>query len=373
MDPPALTRVLFLSQAPGVGGGERATLPALAWLPDLDVTVVAPEPVCLFAEKHGLRAIRLELPRAHKLTHLPMMGWRSRRILQIARGQDAALVYANGTRALPYAVGARLLGGPPLLAHHHGLLTTGPVRLLLFGLKWWADAIVVPSNASASPLRPKSKVHVIPNGIDLGHFRPAHDRAGAKEALGLPRESWVVGMVGRANPGRGMAPFIDLVRRLVTSHPAVRFVLAGGAAFPHEREHYELISRHASEIGDRLVLTGHLQDPLPAYHAIDVFVHLADPEGFGLTVVEAMACGIPVVAYRWGGVAEILEDGASGFLVEPGSLKAAAQAVEHLLVDEKERHAIGERGRAVCEERYGLERYARTIASLIREVAGRTP
>lgn len=363
--------MLFLSLAPGVGGGERAVLPALAGLDEIDLVVAGPEPVCRYAASLGARAIPLEFPHAYRLVGLPTAALRSRRIVQLARQEQAQILYANGTRAMSYATIARVLGGPPLIAHHHGIFSWGPWRSLVFGLKRWADAIVVPSRVAGSPFRSSRKLHVIPNGVDLSHFGPPRDRRSVREQFGLPSEGAVVGMVGRATPGRGMAPFVGLARLLAPMMPDVSFLLAGGAAFPDERMDYEHLERQAAEVGQRMVLTGYLNDPLSAYQAMDVFVHLADPEGFGLSVVEAMSCGLPVVAYDWGGVAEIVDKASTGLLVEPGNLEAAAEAVKYLLVDEETRRSMGSRARAVCEERYGVERFSGQISSVIAAVASR--
>lgn len=362
---------MLLSQAPGVGGGERVVIPALARASSLEVVLAGHAPVCRMAEEAGLQTVELELPFAHRLTHLGVVAGGSLKVARLARRLGAHLVYANGTRAMPYAAGARALGGPRFVAHHHGLFTTGPFRALVFGVERLAEAIVVPSRAVAAPFPGRHKVRVIPNGIDLEHFRPTDDPAGPRRALGLEEDALVVGTVTRADPRKGMETFVRTATRIAAETSGVRFLIGGGATFPHEQEAYERTRRGAvSALGERVVLTGRLDDPLPAFQAMDVFVHVGDPEGFSLTTLEALACAVPVVAYRWGGVAEILEHGRTGLLVDPGDEGAAAEAVRRLAGDSELRRNLGRRGREVCEERYGIERFSRELGDLLLSVIG---
>jgi glycosyltransferase involved in cell wall biosynthesis len=361
-----VSRVLFFSQAPGVGGGERVALSGLAAVDDVDVVVAGPTPVTRYARELGFESRDFDLPRAHKPVHALRALTGSARVRRLAHELRANVLYANGTRAIPYALGARALGGPPVVFHHHGLLTTGAVRTLARAVDRFADIVVVPSRASAEPFRRADKIRLVPNGIDLARFHPPAERPEAKRRWGLDPSALVVGTVTRPDPTKGMGRFLDLVERVAGEQPRTRFLLAGGPVFPHEREPYRRIVERAARLGPEVVTTGPLSDPVAAYQAMDVFVHLAEPEGFGLTVVEAMACGVSVVAYRWGGVGEIL-DGLPT-LVPPHDLDAAAGAVMRLSSDGDHRTAAAAGGRARCEERYGLEKMVSRLAAVLEEV-----
>lgn len=364
--------MLLLSQAPGVGGGERVVIPALARASELDVTVAGHEPVCRFAEEVGLHAVRLELPWVRGWLEVVPLAAGALRVRSLARRRGADVLYANGTRAMSYAVGARALGGPPVIAHHHGLLTAGPVGSLVWGLRRWADVIIVPSRASGEPFGDAAKMRLVPNGIDLGRFRLPDDPVSARRALGLPEDAAVVGTVSRADPRKGMGSFLRVAAAVARMLPEVHFLLAGGAIFPHEEPHHEQVRRDAAGLlGDRVVLTGRLDDPLIAFQAMDVFVHPSEPEAFPTTVIEAMACGLPVVAYAWGGATEIVEDGATGLLVPPKDEEAAAVAVMRLLTEREFAVAAGAAARARCLERYDVERFARELAGIVTSLVRR--
>jgi glycosyltransferase involved in cell wall biosynthesis len=350
-------RVMFLSGAPGIGGGERGVMPSLAASASIDLVVVGPAPVAEYARSLGAEAITLDLRRAHKLVHGPRVAVGARRVQKLFAAIGADVLYANGTRAIPYAVGARLLGCRPLIFHHHGLLTDGPIRTLTFAVNRFADAVIAPSRVSAEPFIAGGKVHVIPYGIDVQRFAPVTaSRAG---------DVCVVGSLTRPDPTKGMHDFIELARRMKSQVRRAEFVLGGGPVFPHEHKPYASVVADAASAGVRT--TGHVRDTVPFYNALDVFVHLAGPEGFGLIVVEALACGVPVVAYDWGAIPEVF--GGLVTLVPPGDIDAAAAAVDALLTNEQRRITEGARGRQAAEQRFTIDRMAAEIEAVVASAA----
>ena len=360
------SRVLFFSQAPGVGGGERAVLPLLTRLDAVDLVVAAPAPVAEYARSLGAAVIEVELPRAHRLVHGARVLRGARRVRQLVRTTGANLLYANGTRAIPYAVGAAVIGARPLLFHHHGLLERGPVRTLVRASSRFADAIVVPSTTAALPFRAwASKVHVIPNGIDVEQFRPD----GRRPIIDPDMRSAaaVVATLTRPDRSKGMSEFVDLAAAVAESLPSAQFVVGGGPVFPHETKPYRLVRERARMLGSRMTLTGRVEDPAAFYRTVDVFVHLGRPEGFGLTVLEALASGVPVVAYDWGAIPEVFAGLVA--LVPPGDIGAAADAVVRLATDAPRRARMAAHGRAAVEERFAAERTAAALCAVIESVA----
>jgi glycosyltransferase involved in cell wall biosynthesis len=338
-------------------------LQALALIPDADVVVSAPDPVCRYAEDLGFRTAAFEMKRSHRLTHAGRVLLGALRVRRLARAHDAEVLYANGTRAIPYAVCARALGGPPVLFHHHGLLTGGPVRTLVRWVDRWTDALVVPTQVNAEPFRQSSKVHIVANGVDLARFSPSPDPGRAKRELGIPEDARVVGTVTRPDPTKGMLAFLDLAERLRDS--GAWFLLAGGPTFPHEVAAYGRVREKADALGSRVILTGSLDDPRRAYWAMDCFVHLGEPEVQPLTILEAMGCGLPIVGYHWSGLPELL--GEDGLLVEPGRVDAAAGAVQRLLADSERSDALSASGRHRCESLHRIEQTADALRRVLTE------
>lgn len=352
-------RVLFLSGAPGVGGGERAVMPSLARSDAIELVVAGPEPVAAYARELGARAVTLDLPRAHKLTHAPRIALGARRVRRLYRELGAELLYANGTRAIPYAAPAALLGSRPLLFHHHGLLTDGPVRALAFAVNRFADAVIAPSAVSAEPFRAAGSVHVIPYGIDVQRFSPNDDSH--------PRDMCVVGSLTRPDPSKGMNDFLELARHVRQTGRDVRFVLGGGPAFPHEHAPYASIVAAAATLG--VQTPGHIADTPSFFRGLDVFVHLGGPEGFGLVVVEALACGVPVVAYDWGAIRQAFSQLVT--VVPPHDVVAASAAVDALLDDPARRAQEARRGRDAVVQRFAVDRMAAEIETVVLSLLAR--
>jgi glycosyltransferase involved in cell wall biosynthesis len=333
-------------------------MPSLAASPALDLVVAGPAAVASYGRDLGADAVELDLPRAHKLTHGARIATGARRVRKLFGALRADVLYANGTRAIPYAVAARLIGSRPLLFHHHGLLADGPVRSLTFAVDRFADAVIAPSHASARPFRATSRVHVIPYGIDVRRFRPADDPA-------PPHGRPAVGSLTRPDPSKGMPDFLELARSIAGRGRRVDFVLGGGPAFPHEIAAFAALSDRAAQEGVRT--TGHVDDTPGFFNSLDVFVHLGGPEGFGLVVAEALACGVPVVAYDWGAIPELFDGLVT--VVPPRDVTAAADAVEALLDDASRRQDEGRRGREAVRTRFAATRMAadieRVVASLV--------
>lgn len=360
---------MLLSQAPGLGGGEKLTLTALARSARLEIIVLAHREVCEFARKIGLRAFELEFPWVHRLRHLPLLLINALRLVVRLRRLGVDLLYANGTRAITYGVAARAFGGPKLVVHHHGLFRGGPIGLLLIGVRRWGDLIIVPSTTVARYFRDSKRFVILANGVDIDHFRPPDDRAIAKKKLGFEGDRQVIGTVGRTDIWKGMLTFVRVAGHVLERSPGTQFLIVGGAVFPHETRHFEMVWREALAVLDGSVLmTGQVDDIKPCLEAMDVFVHLGYPEGFGLAAVEAMSTGVPVVAYEWGGLAEIVESGSTGLLVEPHAEEKAASAILELVSDPARALQMGKRARAQCESKYSMDRYAAELENHLLEV-----
>lgn len=276
-------------------------------------------------------------------------------VARLARRVGAQVIYANQLHAIPHGIAARLFGGPALVAHNHEILSGFPSRMVEMGLSKVAAAVVAPSRAAA-PKVPTELLHIVPAGIDLDRFAPVHH---------APRV--VVGTVGRPSRGKGMHEFIGMARRVSARIRDVEFLMAGGPAFPHEQAEFEALKAEAQSIGVEMV--GAVQDSAPWYRKMSIFVHSGRPEAFPTTVLEAMASGIPVVAFQWGGLVEMVDPGVTGVLVPGGDQTALAEAVLSLLADEKQRTRMGETARKVAEERFGLQRSSDRIQEIILAAA----
>ncbi len=230
-----------------------------------------------------------------------------------------------------------------------------------------ADLVLAPSDFVARRLRAQGvrrPIEVLPTGIDLERFRPG-GRTAARHALGLGAAGRVLLYVGRLDREKNLDFLLHAVARIATPG-GVRLLLVGrgmqGAALRG--------AAAARGMGERIEFRGGVPpDGLSAYYrAADAFVFASTTETQGLAVLEAMACGLPVVAVRASGIEEVVAEGVSGLLV-PEDPAVFAAAVTQVLTDPDlaAKLAIGGREAAA---RLGSLAMVRRLVSLYRRVRG---
>jgi D-inositol-3-phosphate glycosyltransferase len=181
------------------------------------------------------------------------------------------------------------------------------------------------------------KIHVIPGGVDTAVFHP-QDRRQARRALQLDLDAPVLLFVGRLQPLKGIDTLLRAAQEVRLHHDRLQvLVIGGGVDAWDDREAQEL--QRLRVLSEKLGLTPHVrfinaqpQHTLARYYAAaDVFVMPSHYESFGMVVLEAMACGTPVVASRVGGLTSTVVSGQTGFLVPQGDGPAFARAILRLL------------------------------------------
>jgi len=238
-------------------------------------------------------------------------------------------------------------------------LPAAAVPLVRRAARLVADRVVAVSASAASTVG-RSDVVVIHQGVGIPH------QAGERSPDGRPR----VGLVGRIAPWKGQDVFVATAAQLAPEFPDAEFVLAGSPLFGEEPFEAQLRRQVASlGLGDRVRFLGFCEDVWEVYRDLDVVVHastLAEP--YGNVVLEAMASRRALVAAGAGGVLELVEDGVTGLLTPPGDADALAGAVGRLLRCPDERRRIADAGRRHVEQRFSLERDARALEGVWREV-----
>lgn len=245
--------------------------------------------------------------------------------------------------------------GLPALRRAHAVLTIhdlAPLHWPEHYLRWphvrvghmWqyalaqrADAVIVPSQATASDVArrlriPEARIRVIHEAVDPDFAPPTHDegRRRARERFAVP-ERYVL-YVGQFDPRKNMDGLLAAFAEAAGSDPDLRLVIAGDLGKLETHLRAALGRTRAPQ--DRVIVTGYVDDATLAalYAGAECLLHAALLEGFGLTPLEALAAGTPVVGYRAGAVEEVVGD--AGILVDPGQAGALGEALTSFLSSE---------------------------------------
>ncbi len=235
------------------------------------------------------------------------------------------------------------------------------------------DAIIATSDISASYL--KRPATVIPHGVDTDVYAPPADRAAAFAEAGLPGR-YAVGCFGRVRAQKGSDVFVEAMCRLLPRYPDFAAVMVG-AIMPEQAAFANDLKKRieSAGLGSRIVIAGELEiaDVQRWYRRLTIYAFTSRNEGFGLTLIEAMAAGAALVASRAGAAELVVEDSVTGTLTPPGDADALVAALEPLMRDPASAEAMGKRGRARVLEKFSLDAEARAIAEVYRHLLRPTP
>ncbi len=380
----AALRVLYLASTKSQGGIERHSVDLASALREKGVAVqYACSPggyVEAWCAERGIPTLPFRVRNSGDLGAVF-------RLAGLIRAQRIDVVHAHSRRDYVIVVlGTALarLGSPRhphLILHAHMNRPLGsPPRLSGRFFAWGADAVVAVSGTVADRLHSDHQfshtlVCRIYNGIPLGDYAPPGSaeaqalREEVRHEWGYPPSALVLGVVGRLD-AKGQASLVRVLPDLGWRFPDLRLVLIGSEGEPGARAEMDALASEGG-VTDRLTYTGPREDVPRLLSGLDVLVHLPRDEAFGLALAEAMAAGLPTVATRVGGCREVVQEGTTGLLVEPGDLPALSTALEFLL-DPAEgaarRTAMGGAGRQVVEAEFTRGRQVALLLALYQKV-----
>lgn len=285
-------------------------------------------------------------------------------LLKLWRRRQPLIWHARRNNEMIAGVMLRALGWPLKLVftsaaqRHHSWITRWLIRR--------TDAIIATSDLSASFL--KVSATVIPHGVDTAVYAPPHDRAAAFAESGLPGR-YAIGCFGRVRAQKGTDVFVDAMCRLLPRYPDFTAVIVGQVTPEQTVFANDLKKRiEAAGLQLRVVITGELpiEQVQRWYQRLTIYAFTSRNEGFGLTLIEAMAAGSALVAARAGAAELVVEDGVTGVLIPTGDADALAAALEPLMRDVAAATVMGERGRARVLAKFSLDAEAARIGEVYR-------
>ncbi|QRZ13116.1 glycosyltransferase family 4 protein [Paracoccus methylovorus] len=258
-----------------------------------------------------------------------------------------------------------------VLRRRYRLLFTSAAQRRHTGFTRWLirqqDALIATSPQAASYLeRPAT---VILHGVDLSVFHPAADREALRTELGFAPDDIVIGCFGRIRAQKGVDLLVEAALRLFPSRPRARLIFTGRVTTDNQSFTDELKARiDAAGLSGRIRFLGEVpwEQVVRNYQAIDLFAAPARWEGFGLTPLEAAACGVPSVAARVGAFETLIREDETGSLVPREDVDALTRALARWLDDDAGRQAAGQAARAHVQTNHAIEGEAQAITQVYR-------
>jgi glycosyltransferase involved in cell wall biosynthesis len=252
------------------------------------------------------------------------------------------------------------------------------MRRLLYPFRKKCSAAIVNSDSVARDLEqvaPGLGITRIYNAIDVDRFSPQGNRLDLDAQAGIaPAAPGTVkiGLIATFARWKGHRIFLEALSRLPAGTP-VRGYIIGGAIYQTDGSQWseDELRAEAARLGltDKVGFTGFVEDTPAALRSLDVVVHAStQPEPFGMVIIEAMACGKPVIASQAGGAAELIADGENALAHSPGDPIALARQMEKLVLDAGLRSRLGARGRLEAERKYHRARLAEQLVAVYAAV-----
>ena len=390
-------KIVFVNPVGVIGGAERVLLTMIAALlntkPNIQLFLIVGTDGLLIeaAEKLGVQVKLVKLPEelnqlgdsAFKGSNRAVMGLILFRLVKILPniGQylrefqrslqqlQPDLIHSNGikTHLLIALAGIKDI---PIIWHIHDFYSSRPLMAqVLKQVSYGAKLGIAISEAVAKDAKttlPKLPIEIIYNAVDINYFSP----------IPSPRHTFLkIGLVATFARWKGHDIFLAAASEIIKTYPNlnVRFCIVGGAIYKTRGSQFseqELKDKAAHlEIADKVDFLGFKQDIAQVYRDLDIVIHAStQPEPFGLAIVEAMACGKPVIVSQAGGAAELFTHNYDGVGVPPGEPKALAAAIIDLLDHPEKRQLLSENARKTATKNFSHQRLGEQIITIYQQV-----
>jgi glycosyltransferase involved in cell wall biosynthesis len=213
---------------------------------------------------------------------------------------------------------------------------------------------------------PPGSIRVIDNGIDLDRFTQSKPTGTLKAELGICENDIVVTIVGRLSPEKGHRTFLKAAKTIYAKQAHVRFLIVGDGPMDAE-----LRAEAASlNLGERVIFAGFRQDMPEIYALSDLLVNASSIEGLPMTILEAMASKVPVIAARTGGIPGIVKDNETGLLVDSGDEDGLRARMELLIADREKSRRLAAAAFELVTMKYSRKRMCEAYWEVYQEVLG---
>lgn len=306
-----------------------------------------------------------------------------RELLEFFRERKFDVVHTHGPKAGVAARVAARRAGTPVVVHtvHGSEFEPGEKgwRNALYRIserfaarycdRIFAAAHNVVDQCVEAKIAPRGKYTVVYRGIDTSPFADAKREPGLRDELGIPQNARVIATLAGLSPEKGYEFVVPAAARVIRKYPDTHMLLIGGGPMLHS------LKAQTLELG--VLANFHFAgsvplSQIPRYLAqADLFWHLLPHERFLRPIIQALAAGLPAVAFRIGGIPEVVKDGETGYCVEPEQPGEVAKATAKLWNDPAAARRMGETGKFRALEQFAWPRMAATFEKEYRELLER--
>jgi glycosyltransferase involved in cell wall biosynthesis len=294
-------------------------------------------------------------------------------LLLLLRRERFDLIHVHSSKAgFLGRLAALLLRRRPVIYTPHGLYFLGQkgwryhfYRLLEQTAGYFTDRVIAVSASEKAALIDArifspQRVVLIENGIDVKKYIPPVDRWSVRQQLCLPEKGPVVGTVSRFVPQKNPEMIFEITRYLIHTIPNIHFIWCG------EGELLSYYQKRASleHLLPQLHMPGFSVDVRKVLASLDIFIAASSFEGLPYSVLEAMACALPVVATNSGGLRDIIRHEQTGLLLQTDSPSEFGAAISDLLADSERRHILGSAGRRLIMQHFTVQESLRQTQQL---------
>ncbi len=386
MIPKDRLKIAILDHSPDLGGAEVAILTLLRNLDRsrFETTVILPSkgtfskalekvdvPIAVIRLPMGL--IRLKRGRALQsffflLVSFFYLQYYLLRLCVYLKRNHFHLVLTNTIKAHLYGSIAARLCSIPLVWRFHDILVPPDfspllIRFIVFFGNLFPKRILAVSRTAQDHLVQSGvkngKTEVIFNAAEDERFGIGEDCKNIREEYSLENDVKLIGCIGRIIPQKGQKVLLSAIPGIIRRYPEIFFLIIGDIFLQDEAYKKELLEIiHKNGIEERVKFAGFRPNIVHMMRSLDILVFPSvAPEAFGLSILEAMSLGKPVVASDIGGVKEMIEDRVSGLLVEPGHPEQIAERIIFLFEHPEICERIGQKAKEVAQQEFSLKNY----------------
>lgn len=293
-------------------------------------------------------------------------------VAQVLRRYRVDLLHTHSWTTLVCGLAAARLARVSSVIHTVHEDFVGHVRRARWLARRFTDQFIAVSGLLADRLVeqvgvPREKIQVLPSGVSTERYRPPYDPLLPRLTLGIDPDQFVFGTVARLERAADFSILLEAAAQLRQQGTGFGCLVIG------EGPAVETLRNRARELGihEQLLFAGFSRDVPTMLAAMDLFIFPYVTTGVPSAILEAMACGLPVVAVNGGSVTEIIRDGDTGLVVPEGQPKILARIISQLADGEKRRSGLGKRAREHVEEQHSASHMSDTYAKMYQDLVKR--